>query len=139
MSACDNFIKKVKSYSVKEFWTTLYNNVIDLSNEQPNFIYNDSIHRKESVGCYYVSGADGRQDCDGCIIGQALQKMGFSKEDLIPLDNIGSIQEVDMYFNLSDEETNPIVQALREIQKRQDKGQTWKSAVYGIFPENFAN
>lgn len=138
MDNCDNFIKKVKSYSVKEFWTTLYNNVIDISNEQPNFIYNDYTHSKGSVGCYYALGADGRQDCDGCIIGQALQKMGFSKEDLIPLDDIGNIINVDIFFQLSNEETEPIVKALREIQSRQDQGQTWKKAVYGVFPENFA-
>lgn len=125
------FLNKVLSFTKKDFWKTLYNKVVELATERPDFAYCQSIY----ANCLYTQGADYNPECDGCIVGQALQRMGFSKEELKPLDDVGSIKEVATYFMIRDKETKPIIDSLIEIQKRQDRGMTWKGSVYGIFPE----
>lgn len=128
------FLNKALSFTKKDFWKTLYSKVVELATEQPDFVYSESKYQS----CLYTQGRDYNQTCDGCLIGQALQRMGFTKDEVRPLDYVGSIEAVSEYFSLKDEETTSIINSLQEIQTRQDKGRTWGRSVYGIYSEESA-
>jgi len=50
-----------------------------LAKEKPDFIYNPS---GKNVGCSYTGAATNGPECDGCIFGQAFQRLGVDREDL---------------------------------------------------------
>lgn len=112
--------------SIKELFN--HPNFVDLMDqkleevvkENPNFIYSIG-----SRACYYNKGTS-FAECDGCIIGQAFQKLGISKESLDLLNNIGSISLVISNFksDLSFKKYNWIV-----LQNDQDNGKTWEQAL----------
>lgn len=67
--------------SPKEFTVEIIEEkLLELMNEKPNFIYNKT--ETGSVQCFYDKGVSENNQCDGCIFGQAFQRLGMSKEDL---------------------------------------------------------
>ena len=52
----------------------------ELIEEQPEFTYRST---SDATGCYYDRGPDSNAGrCDGCIFGQAFQRLGIPKSDL---------------------------------------------------------
>lgn len=87
--------------------------LIELSDENPEFVYSDG-----NRGCNYNSGPSNDPDsCDGCIFGQALQRLGISKEELDIRSYIDSIA-VSKGMSLPP-------RYWREIQFKQDSGTPW--------------
>ena len=94
----------------------------ELIEEQPEFTY-----RKEDIsGCYYDKGPDSDPGkCDGCLFGQAFQKMGIPKSELG--DQIGVLIEV-----YNEAGTIPAISQFpgvphywSNIQDAQDSGTKW--------------
>lgn len=129
-----NIFNTFESY--EEFLNVLKTEVIKLSNENPDFIYNPT---NEVVSCRYNQPAeiyDNKEkkfiqvgpNCNGCIIGQALQRMGWSDEEEIQcifrlnlLLKYISVPIPDKLFKL--------VTSIIDVQKKQDSGYSWGNAI----------
>lgn len=119
-----NLDQVFKSYSSEsDFIAAVNAELIKLCEENPEFVYAET---SESV-CSYCGPAtcfDLKQigpDCNGCIFGQALQKLGWDDKD--ELTFVGSIATL-----LNDLVTSYIVSTPSywlEIQGRQDSGTKW--------------
>ena len=120
--------------STTEFFQTILDECVKLAQENPDFVYNP---RKTSGGCLYNSpcvycvGEEGGDqeygpDCSGCIIGQALQRMGWSDEK-----ELSSVELVDGLLKhfIDTVESTQILDRLLIIQMAQDGGDSWASAV----------
>lgn len=97
------------------------NELRTLMTEQPNFQYTT-----EGAGCFYYRGPTNKPElCDGCIFGQAFQRLGITKETLkndCSRDGIGDLNEP----WLPDKKPDYWVC----IQSAQDSGATWGSLVH---------
>ena len=92
------------------------NELLKLMNEQPNFTYTDG----SPTGCFYTKGpSTNPQKCNGCIFGQAFQKLGISKDTLEELENdyIGAAK--------ADWLPEEIPDYWGQIQTAQDAGNRW--------------
>lgn len=87
-----------------------------LIKEQPDFKYSGW----KTTFCYYHQGPRGNEDsCDGCIFGQALQRLGVSKDSLAVL---GSIPQISLPF-LPPSAKRPDYWGC--MQRAQDNGESW--------------
>lgn len=112
--------------------------VIEIGNRFPDFVYTD---QGDSHTCSYIHA--GFRDPDeenpldfvpgrGCIVGQALLDLGVTVDDLEELDNgvysaAGVLGRL-IGFGADDD----IIEALNEIQNRQDLGKSWGEAVANV-------
>lgn len=100
--------------------------VIAVAQERPDFVYARPAVPSPSFGqalCQYVQ--DGQP---GCIIGQALWRLGYIGPSLEEAgENTSAVGSVLSYLNLhlDDEEAD----WLRDVQYQQDSGQRWFRAV----------
>jgi hypothetical protein len=124
----------IKSYeNVNLFLTDLRNKIYVLIEQNPDFVY---VYRTEKEGhCNYNGPATDEQgknvgpDCSGCLIGQALQSMGWNDPE--ELNFFGSVFELIRDIgsvNLAP--SNSILQDIRSTQRKQDRGYPWKMCVY---------
>lgn len=108
---------KSRYNSTAEFIAALENEVLKLAEEQPDFRY--TTNERYLGQCFYHTGSVHGPECNGCIFGQALQRMGWTPTE--ETDFISS------FIGLS--ETDPV---LDEVQRKQDYGQPWSLAVQPI-------
>lgn len=92
-----------------------------LMEENPKFIYNDSIGL---AYCFYNRGPNNNPDkCKGCIFGQALQNLGWSDSDeLCFIGNINRLFIEYSYFPI-------IPRYWQKIQVMQDACSNWGSLL----------
>tara|TARA_B100001059_G_C17532313_1_gene426186 strand:- start:54 stop:452 length:399 start_codon:yes stop_codon:yes gene_type:complete len=104
------------------------NELRKLMDEQPNFRYNTS---GTLDTCYYHQGpAHAPEKCNGCIFGQAFQRLGITKETLAILhDPIETMPNTRWMPH-----NRPYYWS--KIQARQDKGNTWGSLKEHLPNEN---
>ena len=99
--------------SVEDFIKEVEGHLLDLMNENPDFVYATC-----NSFCYYNRGTDDNP-CDGYIFGQAFQRMGMLKENM---DGWGSLSCFYASRRASDVR---IPVGWTNIQKRQDQGAKW--------------
>lgn len=97
--------------------------VTAIAKERPFFVYSD------------IGGAEG----EGCIMGQALVSLGMSKESLVEWENtrheagfdssIRSLLDDPDMIRKEGLDWEPVSDALRSVQRKQDQGTTWADAV----------
>ena len=110
---------------------TLWNHMVDIANENPDFVYTEQPERNGCKGfCGYAGAKGGHTDGLGCIVGQGLSRMGYSPEDLLKLDRMGEFSEV--AENLGVEETPEnfrFASMIGDAQAMQDYGKSFSEAI----------
>src|SRR5690606_1231334 len=93
-----------------------------LAEEQPDHVY--SAPEGEEI-CSYVTGKDGK----GCIVGQALSRLGVPESALRGIEGEGAYALPELIPYLAGREDKRSRRWLTLIQSRQDGGRTWWQAV----------
>jgi hypothetical protein len=101
--------------------------VIKLGQEQPDFVYNPNYNLESnpdnlSPFCFYNKGAIDGPECNGCIFGQALQRLG------VPIKRLDGVYDSINYL-LSDLGITGDVGDLVKVQAAQDIGTSWGEAT----------
>ena len=93
-----------------------------LAAENPDFKYNPT--EKEADACYYHRQANSDpKENDGCIFGQAFQRLGVTKETLALARYRTAINSLWLYTNES------VPDSWGYVQRAQDSGGTWGEAI----------
>lgn len=135
-------LKKIcDSLGFSEFDKQLIDNILRLCDENPDFVYvdrsnlpDDNTQGPWKVYCKYFgpatirkeSKSDGKMieeivgpNCRGCLIGQALQCMGWTREDIDPETEISASDLLRSYCD-------PIIRRIvSKAQSLQDYGTNW--------------
>ena len=94
--------------------------LLKLIDEQPEFVYPTTNEKIDLESCYYNQGpANDISKCDGCIFGQAFQRLGIAKERL---HSVAAIRMLKLN-ELPDEKARP--KYWQKIQAAQDMGTPW--------------
>ena len=102
-----------------------------IAKKNPDFVYTDQgvddIY--EGGGCsYFGRSCDDPETGQGCIIGQALQELGVTKEEMRDAV-IEGLSASDALKALGISSSDKHLHFLDTVQSRQDIGDTWKHAV----------
>lgn len=101
-----------------------------LAAERPDFNYREQpMEHPETRAdqCSYVYASVGVTEGEGCIIGQALQRLGVSEETLLENDTVFASA---FLLNLGVTETDlTSYRWIDRVQSLQDTGKTWGEAV----------
>ena len=104
-----------------------------LAQERPHFNYRDQLHA-DSAGCSYLGASMYTPgEGEGCIMGQALQRLGVSREELLLHEGRSASQAIGD-LTLLGSDVNYWVNVARwldHVQTKQDTGFTWQEAVAG--------
>lgn len=115
--------------------------VLKLAEERPNFNYKNQLGAvwQGHVGCFYTAGPS-NGDGEGCIVGQALMRLGVDQCDLSPHEGK---RASDVYYGLTERPRREATGAwvvdsgevgtLRKInliQIGQDRGLSWGEALH---------
>ena len=92
-----------------------------LAQERPDYVYQRPLGNPETE-CSYLTGADGQ----GCIMGQALTRLGVSIEALSTIEGENVMAALP---RLAVRTTPSDGWWLRAVQEQQDHGSTWGQAV----------
>lgn len=104
----------------------LIKEIAALAEKYPENRYNSAVPGTTS-GCSYLRGSNSKTKQLGCIVGQALQRCGITKEQLEPIEYNG-INEMHRKIGLADAEQQ-FLTWLFFVQNKQDTGTHWKNAV----------
>lgn len=113
-------IDQLKDKYKYEFFPKIREELIKLGTEKPDFVYNTD---PDNTSCCYDGPAmDFNEnpvgpECSGCIIGQALQRLGW--DDLVELDFSGYVYQL-----IADCPTD-----ITDVQVAQDSGTPWGQAI----------
>lgn len=108
------------------------NEVRKLAAERPDFIYTQQGQVWDNYStCSYVSAKLGETYGEGCIVGQALQRLGVSKDRLDNLEGNGASSV------LADLEILPVgdkgtLSWLDRVQLKQDLGLSWGESIVRV-------
>lgn len=104
-----------------------------LAEKEPDFVYTEQDCFDQDYGACYYTSADGQGNGRGCIVGQALGRLGVSPETLRFIDGSGdSPVELALPPLLPSEPGDSRGLAwLSEVQNAQDLGVPWGTAVKG--------
>ena len=102
--------------------------LLELAEENPDFIYNDEGNGGQ---CYYHKGVFKGEKCDGCIFGQAFQRLGLTKEYLKNYVS-GTIKGIWVEHHQCSPPSYWI-----DIQFWQDSGKPWGETI-DVFKEEFS-
>lgn len=96
--------------------------LINIAHEQPDFVYNPD---PDNYGCNYNGPARNHlnlngPECSGCIVGQALQRIGW--DDPSELEYDGYVEAL----------IPGCPNDITEVQTKQDSGLSWGDAVAGV-------
>lgn len=106
--------------------------MVKLANEQPDFVYTDQ--SKGTSSCSYVGAVQGAQGGQGCIVGQALMRLGVPEDALRTYENDESNNNT-ADFLLSDwtflehQGTGNQISTIHEVQINQDSKLPWRVAI----------
>lgn len=115
-------LKEIHDYYGNEFLQAVYDEIVRLAKENPTFTYvsKDAPNENRCV-CFYNRGSNYGPSCEGCLVGQALQRLGWS--DKIELDFFGDAQE--LFASYLGPLTGSIMEKISAAQSRQDSGKPW--------------
>lgn len=116
--------KKVAELGDVAFASRLRDEVYKLAAEQPDYIYADP----DNNGCYY-SYASGQKDGPGCIVGQAMYRMGVCVRNLDEKYESDSATICSILLHYAPKCSNVDRIFLSTVQNAQDSGRSWEEAV----------
>jgi len=90
-----------------------------LAAEYPDYVYNNTCRE---VACHYDRGVNGGAQSEGCIFGQAFQRLGADTHELAQVD----INELWSDTHGAD---RPAPREWVKVQTAQDNGETWGYAI----------
>lgn len=106
------------------------NEVIRLSDEDPDFIYTTQPGRENPLSCGYAGRETGTTEGRSCIVGQALQNLGVPKDELVDLiDHAGKVITTHLNIHAKDRYDSYYLNKLTDIQLHQDNGVSWGDSV----------
>jgi hypothetical protein len=115
--------------STTDFLLTLKNEVVKLAEGKPKFKYTTESY----AGCFYnkratKNGIYTGPDCKGCILGQALQNMGWTDDE--EMNSSATINVLlKRYIKSVDFSEFNIVLELQTVQSQQDHTASWGEAI----------
>ncbi len=99
-----------------------------IATERPDFVYVEqpmNEPERRTSGCSYVSASVGLSEGEGCIVGQALQRLGFDKAALQPFDgHVASAALTGLGVTHGEGDY-----WIDKVQSKQDTGSSWGEAV----------
>ncbi|GAA1064712.1 hypothetical protein [Streptomyces asiaticus] len=96
--------------------------------ENPDRVYEAPQHMRDGYSCYYVhTDEDGNNTQAGCVVGQALCRLGVPLSRLAGLEGSTADYVVPETTTLSDRD--PAVAFANRVQEKQDLGATWADAL----------
>lgn len=105
-----------------------------IATERPDFRYRTQPMENPALRgdkCSYISASREVQEGEGCIVGQALMRLGFTRDDLRRVEGYSSdmaMEKLDVVMD-RDEDTEGLLGWINTVQGRQDTGATWQKAV----------
>lgn len=102
-----------------------------IAKKNPDFVYTDQGSKdvEEGNGCSYFGRSVTEPNVgQGCIVGQALQDLGVTREEMEKA-NIENLYASDALMRLGISSSGKNLDFLDEVQMNQDMGHTWKRAV----------
>jgi hypothetical protein len=118
-------LKEIRDYYGNEFLQAVYDEIVRLAKENPTFTYAPKEVPYEYRACFYNRGSKVGPSCEGCLVGQALQRLGWS--DKIELDFFGDVQN--LFASYLGPLTGPIMVKISNAQSMQDYGKPWGECV----------
>lgn len=113
----------------------IYDRVIELGQEDPDFIYTDQVHYEND--CFYL-GADEEENGRPCIVGQAMIDLGADKDRMRTFNNNPADLYIKDYLSIDDVDLSfqdySYLARLKRIQKNQDAGFSWGLATSAALP-----
>lgn len=122
----------LKYPTTDDFLLAVANKVLEIADAQPDFRYVTST--QPNVTCRYngsATPAGSGPKCSGCLLGQALQRLGWNNKKELRC----SMQFSHMLWSTIELKGHARITALRllnklsNVQKRQDAGHTWDKCV----------
>lgn len=102
-----------------------------IAKERPDFVYTDQVTYGVRVDgrCSYLGRSVAEPNIgQGCIVGQALQDLGVTREEMVKADiECLSASEVIEKFGISS--NDKYLRFLDTVQESQDTGYSWEQAV----------
>lgn len=102
-----------------------------IAKKTPDFVYTDqgSEDVEEGNGCSYFGRSVTEPNVgQGCIVGQALQDLGVTREEMKKA-NIENLSASDALMRLGISSSDKHLHFLDTVQMRQDIGDTWERSV----------
>lgn len=104
------------------------NEVVRLSEEDPNFVYTTQPGREVGENCGYAGLALGTTEGRPCIIGQALHNLGVPKSRLCQMSGTAGKVIKDI-LHIEYEGNTDVLRLLDRVQLNQDAGLRWRTSV----------
>lgn len=120
-------LKEISDYYGSEFLTALYDEIIRLSKESPLFVYFVDKDLGLHNPCFYNRGMPNGPVCDGCLIGQALQRLGW--DDKIEMDYYGPVSDLFIKYIGNCVVTQSLFSKIERAQELQDNGNPWGKCI----------
>lgn len=113
------------------------NEVVRLSEEDPDFVYTTQPGREGFISCGYAGLAPGTTEGRSCIVGQALQNLGVPKDELCHLiSRASAVLEGDLH--IENDDRLDAFKIIDDVQSHQDIGHSWSESVRrAIYKENY--
>lgn len=114
------------NFSIKD----ILNEVIRLSEEDPDFVYTTQPGREDTLSCGYAGREAGTTEGRSCIVGQALQNLGVPKDELVKMIDYAD-ETITTHLNIHAKDSYDwdYLNKLTDIQLNQDKGLSWGDSV----------
>ena len=116
MITVDDVVKEVRSIAI----------------ERPDFIYLEQPLENEedrSTNCSYLSAGLYTNEGEGCIVGQALSKLGITDEELRRVENASAADALRAVGVEGSTRRDRELNWLNSVQSQQDIGMTWGDAI----------
>lgn len=102
-----------------------------LAEEKPDFVYTEQEGCDNNLGACYYASADGQGNGAGCIVGQALGRLGVSQKALEDLDGVEGAAVFTVLPTIIPvaPDDGGMLNWLSDVQTGQDIGYQWGTAV----------
>lgn len=110
-----------------------------LAQERPDFNYltqpmeDSTLRTLRTSNCSYISASRNVQDGEGCIVGQALTRLGVSRNELVSFEGQPASTVLRRLVPDYDIKDVSKVVWINDVQERQDNGADWGLCVDPVF------
>lgn len=102
-----------------------------LASEEPDFIYTEQEYASAAIGCSYLGASiDYPNEGKACIVGQALERLGVSREELKKLElSTASDAIMQSGFGATTAKERAGLDWINTMQSGQDNGMSWRNCL----------